>query len=249
GDQMAQTRSGLIVGLANRLDSLVGLFAAGLQPTGSSDPYQLRRDALGIVQNLITQEIPFSVEWGLNAAARLLPIEASAYSVAAALQFVIERLRGYLRDRGFSYDAVDAVLAARGDDPFRAYQAVEELTQWSARDDWSRILDNFARCVRITRNLDEQYQIDPGLFVQPAETELYESYTAAREQITTESTIGEFLGAFLPMIDVIGRYFERDSGVMVMADDRALRENRLAQLQHIAALADGIAALSRLEGF
>ncbi|MCJ7738364.1 MAG: glycine--tRNA ligase subunit beta, partial [Anaerolineae bacterium] len=135
GDQMAQTRSGLIVGLANRLDSLVGLFAAGLQPTGSSDPYQLRRDALGIVQNLITQEIPFSVEWGLNAAARLLPIEASADSVAAALQFVIERLRGYLRDRGFSYDAVDAVLAARGDDPFRAYQAVEELTQWSARDD------------------------------------------------------------------------------------------------------------------
>ncbi|MBE9507417.1 MAG: glycine--tRNA ligase subunit beta, partial [Chloroflexi bacterium] len=277
GDAVSQTRPGLVVGLANRLDSLASLFAVGLAPTGSSDPYHLRRDALGMVQNLLAHQQPFSVHEGLEAAARLLPMEVispphiregadrarsvrPAQSVgegwlAAALGFVVERLRGVLRGPaasgglGFRYDAVDGVLAARGDDPFRAHQAVEELSRWVARDDWSRILENYARCVRITRDFEEQFTLDPNRFVQPAERELYEAYQEARAQVTPESTVDQFLTAFVPLVDVIDRYFAKESGVLVMAEDRALRENRLAQLQHIAALAEGIVDLSRLEGF
>ena len=261
GDAVSQTRPGLVVGLANRLDSLAGLFAVGLAPTGSSDPYHLRRDALGMVQNLLTHQLPFSVQEGLEAAARLLPMEVISPPqrgegwLAAALGFVVERLRGVLRGPaangglGFRYDAVDGVLAARGDDPFRAHQAVEELSRWVARDDWSRILENYARCVRITRDFEEQFTLDPKRFVQPAERELYEAYQEARAQVTPESTVDQFLTAFVPLVDVIDRYFAKESGVLVMAEDRALRKNRLAQLQHIAALAEGIVDLSRLEGF
>jgi len=259
GDTLPRTRPGLVVGLANRLDSLAGLFAVGMAPTGSSDPYHLRRDALGLVQNLIAHQIPFSVQEGLAAAARLLPVEVApplcigegpgeGY-VAAALDFVVERLRGTMREQGFRYDVVDAVLAARGDDPFRAHQAAEELSRWVARDDWSLILDNYARCVRITRDFKERFILNPARFVQPAEEELYAAYQEARARATPQSTVDEFLTAFLPLVDVIDRYFARESGVLVMAEDRALRENRLAQLQHIAALADGIVDLSRLEGF
>jgi len=247
-DALPQDRPGLVVGLANRLDSLAGLFAVGLVPTGSADPYHLRRDALGLVQNLLAHQLPFSVGEGLAAAARLLPVEAPADALAAALDFVVERLRGYLREQGFNYDVVDAVLAARGDDPFRARQSVEELSRWVARDDWSRILDNYARCVRITRDLEERFTLDPARFVQPAEEELYAAYQEARAQIT-EQTVDEFLTAFLPMVDVIDGYFAKESGVMVMAKEQKLRENRLAQLQHIAALAEGIVDLSRVEGF
>ena len=68
-------------------------------------------------------------------------------------------------------------------------------------------------------------------------------------QVTPQSTVSEFLTTFLPLVDVIDHYFARESGVLVMADDQTLRENRLAQLQHIAALSDGIVGLSRLEGF
>jgi glycyl-tRNA synthetase beta chain len=118
-----------------------------------------------------------------------------------------------------------------------------------ARDDWSRILENYARCVRITRDFEEQFTLDPNRFVQPAERELYEAYQEARAQVTPESTVDEFLTAFVPLVDVIDRYFAKESGVLVMAEDRALRKNRLAQLQHIAALAEGIVDLSRLEGF
>ena len=240
---------GLVVGLANRLDSLAGLFAVGLTPTGSADPYGLRRDGLSIVQNLIDHQLPFSVQEGLAAAARLLPVKVSEGALAAALDFVVERLRSTLREQGFRYDVVDGVLTARGDDPFRAHQAVEELSRWVIRDDWPRILDNYARCVRITRQYEERFPLDPVRFVQPAEEELYAAYLRVREQVTPQSTVDEFLTAFLPLVDIIDQYFARESGVLVMAEERVLRENRLAQLQHIAALAEGIADLSRLEGF
>jgi glycyl-tRNA synthetase len=248
GDASPETKPGLAVGLANRLDSLAGLFAVGLAPTGSSDPYGLRRDALSVVQNLLAHEMPFSVRAGLEAAAALMPVEVSEESLAAALDFTVERLRGVLRE-SFAYDVADAVLAARGDDPFGAREAAEQLTAWVARDDWSRILENYARCVRITRDLEDQFELDPARFEQPAEEALYAAYQEARAQVTPKSSVDVFLTAFVPLVDIIDGYFARESGVLVMDENQALRENRLAQLQHIAALADGIVDLSRLEGF
>jgi glycyl-tRNA synthetase beta subunit len=239
----------LVVGLAHRLDSLMGLFAVGLTPTGSSDPYQLRREALGLVQNMIAHRQPFSVEEGLRAAAQLLPVSVAPDAVDAARAFVVERLRGYLREQGFGYDVVEAILAEQGADAFRAYQSVQELARWIAREDWARILDNYARCVRITRDVEQPFELDPGRFAEPAERALYEAYQQAEAQVTPQSSVEDFLAAFRPLVDRIDYYFARESGVMVMAEDRALRENRLAQLQRIAALADGIADLSKLEGF
>jgi len=248
-DELPQTTIGLTVGLADRLDSLAGLFAIDLSPTGSADPYGLRRDALGMVQNLLAHQLSFSVARGLREAAARLPVEASEEALAEALDFVVERLRGTLRDAGYRYDIVDAVLAERGHDPYRAQKGVEELTRWVERDDWDRILDNYSRCVRITRDYGERFELDPERFEQPAEEELYRAYEEARLEVTPDSSVDEFLTAFLPLVDVIDAYFARESGVLVMAEDQAVRENRLAQLQHIAALADGIVDLSRLEGF
>ena len=248
-DDLPRTKAGLAVGVADRLDSLAGLFAVGLVPTGSADPYGLRRDALGLVQTLIGREIPFSVGHGLETAGDLLPVDVTADSLARAREFVVERLRGTLRDLGYAYDVVDAVLAARGDDPYRSKEGVEQLSAWVKREDWALILDNYARCVRITRDLDEAFELDPALFAQPAEEELHEAYRAARSEVTRESSVDELLTAFLPLVAVIDRYFARESGVLVMAEDHAVRQNRLAQLQHIAALAEGIVDLSRLEGF
>jgi glycyl-tRNA synthetase len=248
-DALPESEVGLTVGLADRLDSLAALFAIDLIPTGSADPYGLRRDALGIVQNLLAHELSFSVRLGLREAGHLLPVEASDEALAEALDFVVERLRGVLRDEGYPYDVVDAVLAERGHDPYRALVGVQQLSEWVERSDWDVILDNYSRCVRITRDHEEQFELDPELFEQPAEEELYEAYQDARLEVTPASSVDAFLTAFLPLVDVIDAYFARESGVLVMAEDEAVRRNRLAQLQHIAALADGIVDLSRLEGF
>jgi glycyl-tRNA synthetase beta subunit len=176
-------------------------------------------------------------------------VEVTSDALSQATAFVVERLRGTLRDEGYRYDIVDAVLAARGDDPYRACEGVEQLSRWARREDWDTILDNYSRCVRITRSYEEQFRLDSELFVEPAEEELYQAYRRARLRITPKSSVDELLTAFLPLVEVIERYFARESGVLVMAEDQAVRENRLAQLQHIAALTEGIADLSRLEGF
>jgi glycyl-tRNA synthetase len=249
GDALPETLPGLALGLADRLDSLAGLFAVGLVPSGSADPYGLRRDALGMVQALIGARRFFSVRAGLVAAARLLPVRADPAALEAALEFFTGRLRVVLREQGFRHDAVEAVLAARGDDPYRALLAVEALSRWTARDDWPRILDNYARCVRITRDFPERFPLDPARFVHPIERELYDAWQKAHQQVRPDSSVDDFFTAFLPLVDVIDRFFARETGVMVMAEDPALRENRLALLQHIVALADGIVDLRWMEGF
>jgi len=249
GDRLPETRSGLVVGMADRLDSLAGFFALGLSPTGSADPYGLRRSALGLVMSLIEAGLPFSVCEGLSLASGLLPVEASPESTEMASEFIVGRLRVALRERGFRYDVVEAVLAVRGDDPYRAYTGTVQLADWVERGDWPRILDNYARCVRIARGEEERLPLDPGLFAEPAEDALYSSWQEARARVEQDSAVDDFLSAFVPMVDVIDQFFAKESGVLVMAEDQALRENRLALLQHVAALADGIVDLSRLEGF
>ena len=246
GDDQPSSLPGLAVGLADRLDSLAGLFAAGLAPSGNKDPFAQRRTALGLVQNLITWDQDFDIKIGLSAAADRLPIQVNPESQVAALDFIIERLRYALLEAGRRYDVVDAVLAAQGNNPARADQAVKTLTAWVTRPDWSQILPAYARCVRITRDLDRRYPVDEAAFAEPLEAELYAALRKAESAPRQTGSVDDFLNAFLPMIPVISRFFDE---VLVMAEDERLRRNRLGLLQRISALAVGVADMSRLEGF
>jgi glycyl-tRNA synthetase len=246
GDRTPEGRPGLAVGLADRLDSLVGLFAAGLAPTSNKDPFALRRAALGLVQNLIAWDLSFDLKAALEAAATHQPVQAGPESRKAVLDFVVERLRNALLEQGRRYDVVDAVLAAQGWDPARASRAVKELEGWVSRPDWNSILPAYARCVRITRDLQERYSVVPPAFAERAEVELYEALIGAEAKPRSPGSADDFLSAFLPMIPAINHFFD---AVLVMAEDKRLRLNRLGLLQRIAALADGVADMSRLEGF
>ena len=246
GDRLPETKAGIVVGLADRLDSLLGLFAVGLKPTGSADPYGLRRAALGIVQVLARAGISFDLREGLHETATLLPVAADEGIQAETLAFIVQRLRVWLLDKSFRYDLVDAVLAERGHDPHLAYQTVQEFVSWVSRDDWMDLLNAYARCVRIVRDFETEFELRPDLFVEPSTRRLHEAYLACREQVSPESSINQLFTAFQPMIEPINVFFD---DVLVMTEDKALRENRLALLQHIAALTDGIVDLTKVEGF
>jgi len=246
GDDLPATRPGLAVGIADRLDTLSGLFAAGLAPTGAKDPFALRRAALGLVGNLIAWDLDFDMRTALAAAAARLPLQVSEESQSACLTFIVERLRNLLLEEGHRYDVVDAILAAQGQNPAGAARAVRQLDFWVRRDDWHAILPAYARCVRITRDIQERYTVNPQAFVEPEESELYEALLKAEAAERRPGSVDDFLDAFLPMIPVINRFFDE---VLVMAEDQSLRENRLGLLQRISALAEGVADMSRLEGF
>jgi glycyl-tRNA synthetase len=246
GDILPETKPGLALGLADRLDSLVGLFAVGLAPTGSADPYQLRRGALGLVQILIDQEIPLSLRPLLVQAAELAPVDVSEQALDAVEAFVAERLRGWLRDKGFRYDVVDAVLSERGDDPYSAYRAAAHLSTWVERDDWMDLLNAYGRCIRIVRDQEERFAFNPEVDPEPASAALWKAYQTARKQIKPESDVDRLLTAIRPMIPAIDAFFD---DVLVMHEDRALQESRLGLLQDLWALSQGIVDVTRLEGF
>jgi glycyl-tRNA synthetase len=252
GDALPASAAGLAVGLADRLDSLVGLFAAGLAPSGSADPFGLRRAALGVTLLLAGRERDFDLRPALEAALGLLPEAVQPAAEAAhrqallreVLGFIAGRQRAQLLEAGFRYDVVDAVLAEQAANPARALRGVQQLGAWAARPDWPPTLAAYARCVRITRDQREQYPLDPGALTEPAEQALYAAYQEAAAK--PRESVDDFFAALLPMIPAISRFFD---DVLVMAEDPAVRAARLGLLQRIAALAQGVADFSKLEGF
>jgi glycyl-tRNA synthetase len=246
GDSLPEGIPGLVVGLADRLDTLVGLFAADLVPSGNRDPFGQRRAALGLVANLIERKLDLDLRRAIEAAGSNLPIPSSAESQERVLEFIIERLRGALREQGAEYDVVDAVLGAQGHYPARAAAGVHSLSSWVERPDWAEILPAYARCVRITRDVEQRYPVEEGLFIEPAEVELYRALSQAEETPRSPGSVDDFLTAFLPMIPAINRFFDK---VLVMSEDVELRENRLGVLQRIVELSSGVADMSKLEGF
>jgi len=251
GDALPENKPGLVVGVADRLDTLAGLFAAGLAPTGAKDPFAQRRAALGLVQSLVANNLEIDLGPALETAAAQLPIPASAESQAACVDFIVERLRNWLLESGERFDVVDAVVSVQGGNPARASQAVRQLAAWTVRPDWHTILPAYARCVRIIRSAGgaARTAYQPQLGSEPAEVELYTALQTAEEtlrQLTGSRTPDDFLNAFLPMIPAVDRFFE---AVLVMVEDEQVRLNRLSLMGRIAALAEGVADLSKLEGF
>ena len=245
-DRTASTLPGLVVGLADRLDSLMGLFAAGLQPTGARDPFALRRTAIGLVQNLVERGLRFDLRRGLRQAAEGLPIPVPPNSEAECLAFIAGRQSGLLLADGHRHDGIEAVLSAQGHDPAGAAQAVPQLERWASASDWAGTLQSYARCVRITRSQGAAAALSEKALVEPAERDLHAALKAAEARPRRAGSVDDLLTAFQPMIPAVTRFFD---DVLVMAEDPAVRSNRLALLHRIVALADGVADLSKMEGF
>jgi glycyl-tRNA synthetase len=246
GDAAPKSPAGLVVGMADRLDTLAGLFSAGLMPSGTKDPFAQRRAALGLVQNLITWELEFDLRAGLQAAAANLPIPAPAENIQACLEFIAGRLQSHLMDQGYRYDIVQGVLAEQAHNPASAARAIQQLSEWVTRPEWPQVLAAYARCVRITRDQTQQFTIDPAAFEDDMEKALLSALLVAETSPREAGSVNGFLNALVAMVPVINQFFEK---VLVMSDKPAVKANRLGLLQRVAALSAGVADFSRLEGF
>lgn len=245
-DRLPADWASVCVGVADRLDSIAGLFGVGLAPTGSKDPFALRRTALGLVQLLIEKQIDFDVRLGLEAAARLQPVEVSEDVIDEAAEFVAGRLHGLLLDRGFRYDVVDAVERVNANNPAAAAQLAEALGRWTARSDWETILPAYSRCLRMTRELTQEFEVNEGMLAEPEEKALAAAIVEAQMNLSARPDLENALSQVEALVPFINRFFDK---VLVMAEDEALRESRLGMLQSIAGLLKPFADLSRLEGF
>jgi glycyl-tRNA synthetase len=248
GDIAPKSKAGLAVGLADKLDSLVGLFAAGLAPTGAKDPFAQRRAARGLVQNLIAWDVDFDLEKAINnAAEKYEPFGVNSQSKTDCLSFIQNRMRNMFLEEGWPHDVVNAVLAKHGHNPASARRAVEQLSKWVEREDWHEILPEYSRCVRITRGHIKQLKVDRKLFTEDAENSLLEALENVEEAVErAPGSVDDFLNAFLPMIPPIKKFFD---DVLVMTEDEKVRDNRLGLMWRIYALTNEVADMERLEGF
>ena len=244
-DETPKSKPGLAVGIADRLDTLTGLFAMGLEPTGAKDPFAQRRAAIGLVQSLMAWDLDFDLRSGIAQAAAVQPVVVSEESKAKALDFIVQRLRAILLEANHRYDVIDAVLAKHGHNPAAAMRGINNLMEYVNSPGWSEVLAAFSRCVRITRDLKEIYEVDEeALF--GLDRDLLANIRQAEVGLGDTKSIDFFFKVFLPMVNAITNYFDE---VLIMSDVEAERRNRLGLLQRIVRLADGVADFSKLEGF
>ena len=247
-DPVPKSKPGLALALTDRIDALVGLFAAGIVPSGAKDPFGLRRAAIGIVQPLIEHDVDFDLVDAVKKSAKTQPIEVKDEAQKQILDFITGRLNVVLKDMGYKYDVVDAVLAAQSNNPAGSARAVKQLQAWVTREDWHEILPAFARCVRIIRSAsvssDQLSVISEKSLAEKEEKSLYQAIQSTVK--AQPSSVNEFLNIVLKLVPSINAFFDK---VLVMAEDEKVKQNRLALVGQIANLSRGIADLSKLEGF
>jgi glycyl-tRNA synthetase beta chain len=236
--------------LADRLDTLVGIFGIGLAPTGDKDPLGLRRAALGVVRLLMEKRLPLDMRALYELARGHFPAGVLADSVAQDLHaFTLERLKPYLRDQGFEIDEIDAVLAlhpTRLDDlvpRLKALQLFRVLPEAEALAAANKRIRNILR--QAGDNADGT--IDAALLAEPAERQLAQELETLRAQVEPLLRAGDYSAALRRLAGLRGAVDEFFDKVMVMAEDAALRRNRLALLASLSRLFLGAADISRLQ--
>ena len=245
-DPLPGSRPATVVGLADRLDSIAGLFAVGLTPTGNKDPFALRRTAVGLVSLLLGKNLDFDTCWALEQAGTVLNVPFTKEVQDQAAAFITGRLHTILLEQGIAYDVVDAVEAVHGENPAQASRAAEVLSSWVSKADWNTILPAFSRCVRMTRELGREFNVEPSALSEAEEIQLYQAVCQAEESLNQSASFENALLQVEGLVSPINAFFDK---VLVMVEDQAVRESRLGILQRIAGLTKPYADLSKLEGF
>jgi len=248
GDALPQSSTGTVVALADKLETLVGIWGIGLHPTGDKDPFALRRHALGVLRILIEKRLPLSLSQLLDGtAAQFAGIASFSAPTADVVGFLFDRLRGLLRERGFSGNEIEAVLALapdRLDDIIERLQAVQDFAALAESASLA------AANKRIT-NILKKTEVAPGAvdgarLVEAAEQALYAALLRVSPQAEQALARGDFGGTLTTLAqlrDEVDGFF---NGVMVMADDLALRNNRLALLSQLHRMMNQVADISKL---
>ncbi len=269
GDGIAQGRVAQVLSVAERIDTLAGIFAVGMKPSGNKDPFALRRAALGLARTLIEAPLALDLPAQLAEALAALPdsalaaglpkakdgksapLDAGARRAALArelYEFILDRLRGYYAERGISGEAFEAVRALAPADLTDFDRRLHAVTEFAALPEAQALAAANKRIGNILRQAgdDVGHAVDDGLLEAGAERELAQALAAATADAGPLAESRDYVGLLKRLATLrepVDRYF---TGVMVMADDAALRANRLALLSSLRSLFLRVADISLL---
>ena len=247
GDKLPASLEGACVGIADRIDTITGCFSVGLIPSGSEDPYGLRRQSVAILNMLFERGLRLSLKDLIKEAisASGTKKQDAAKVAADTLDFLRQRLAGILGSEGFRSDVVDAALSVDFDDPLIARGKVRALDGLRTSEDYQPLVTALKRAGNI---LPAQFEgsVKKGLLKLDAEKALYDAFTRIKDQVKEKTAKLDFRGALADIASLrkpVDAFFET---VMVMDKDADVKANRLALLAGITGLFSGIADFSRL---
>ncbi len=242
------TFEGLTVSIADKMDTIVGCFAAGIEPTGSQDPYALRRQAAGICSMILGRSVLVSLTALIKQAITHYPNEIVGDKEALCQRvygFFEQRIRNVLNDRGFRYDVVEAVVSCGYDNLTETLLRAEALNKMRTTDTFAKVLTAFTRANNLAKKAASD-AVEEANLVEPVEKQLWSDVQFAENAIAEQAQrrqYAEALTIISTLEESISAFFD---GVMVMDENEAIKNNRLALLRRVSALSDKIADLTKI---
>ena len=247
GDILPETNTGIALSIADKLDSIAGFFAIGIKPSGSQDPYALRRQALGILSILLDRKLSVNLNNLINAALdNYSNLEFNKEEVASQIvEFFVERVKNLFKDLGIRYDVIDAVLNNNLDDISDIHTRALELNRWLQKDELVEMLTAFNRVSTLAEKATTDI-VKEDLLKEDAEIKLYNGFKEIKsnvESLLLDKKYNEALDAFATLRPLVDNLFDN---VMVMDKDEAIKENRLGLLKQIYSTMLTICDLSKI---
>lgn len=246
GDTLPDSLIAAAVALAERLDSLAGLFGVGQQPSGDKDPFGLRRAALGVIRILVEKSLPLSLNELVDLADSYLPAQTGR-AKTDVMMFMFDRLASYLREAGASVQEIEAILSRNPDNLAEVPKILKALQAFQQLPEAVALAAANKRIVNILKKAGREYSnADAGRLVEPAERALFDALRSLAPDVETRFKGHDYAAALRALAGLkqpVDAFFD---SVMVMAEDSAVRENRLALLGDLKALMNRVADISRL---
>lgn len=249
GDALPATTIGRIVGIGDKLDNICATFSRGLAPTGSQDPYALRRQALGVINILIDANYHISLAKIIAGTLYLLDIkpEETGKLVPQIMEFFKQRLRNLLMDQGIRYDVIDAVFAdKRNDDVVDLAARCKALAAYVEAGNAEPLVQVSVRVSNLCKKIEKEVAISGALFKDESENKLHEVIAAVSKEIIPEIVLYDYaavLKAGEKVIEPVNAFFDN---VMVMDEDENVKNNRLAMLEEVRGIVNAVGDLSLL---
>lgn len=249
GDDLPQTHLAQALAIADKLDTITGIYGVGELPTGDKDPFALRRAALGLIRIMIEKELDLDLLYLIEASLKLhAQVKYSTTLVESIYDFIIGRLKAYYADQGISAEAFEAVRVCRPAHPIDFSKRIDAVRAFAALPAADSLSAANKRIQNILRKVDGEWpqDVDAALFESEAETQLWQAVEALREQVSSQIAARDYTQALTTLAQIrepVDLFFDQ---VMVMADDEKVKRNRLAMLNQIHQLFLAVADISRL---
>ncbi|MDX9870793.1 MAG: glycine--tRNA ligase subunit beta [Clostridia bacterium] len=250
GDAVPPSLAGALVSIADKLDTITGCFAVGIEPTGSQDPYALRRQAMGVCLTIIGHKFELALDeliaLALNNYAEILPPERLGESgISKIKEFFQARVRNILSEEGHRYDVADAVLGVDYNLLMDTLSRAEALSRLKENTGFMELLTSFTRAYNLTKK-SAGVTVEEALLTEAAEQELYKQITSIEGRIQALAASRDYAGVIQLLSSLGGPIAQFFNETMVMVEDERVRDNRLALLKKVVHLSQQVGDLSKI---